>query len=451
MKREIDMLNGSLWDKILVFAIPLAITGILQQVFNAADIAVVGRFVNENAMAAVGNNGPLVGLMINLFVGISLGTNVVIAQYIGHGSREGIRRAVSTSIIAAAVGGVLFLALGEIIAVPMLHLLAVPEEILGMTLLYLRIYFLGMPVIFLYNVEAAIFRSKGDTRTPMIILIIAGIINVGLNLFLVCVAGMTVEGVAIATVVSNLISAAILFVLLCRSRDDLKIDLKEMRFDRQEFLRIVRIGVPSGIQGMVFSIANLCIQSGINSLGPTVMAASAAALNIEIVAFYLLNSFTQACTTFVGQNYGAGNIVRCKRVWKDCILLAVLFTAAMCISILAFSRPLLGLFNKNPEVIELGRIRLFYLYSAYLFSLLADISSGYLRGFGKSLTPALATLFTVCGTRILWVYTVFRQYGSFESLLLTYPVSLGLNALVIGVCALLFSREIARRQPQEKL
>ncbi|MBQ3389646.1 MAG: MATE family efflux transporter [Firmicutes bacterium] len=451
MKREIDMLSGSLWDKILVFVIPLAVTGILQQVFNAADIAVVGRFVNENAMAAVGNNGSLVGLMISLFIGMSLGTNVVIAQYIGHGDRTGIRRAVSTSIIAAAVGGLLFLALGEVIAVPMIRLLAVPEEIFGMTLLYLRIYFLGMPVIFLYNVEAAIFRSKGDTRTPMIVLIIAGVINVGLNLFLVCVAGMTVEGVAIATVVANLISAAILFVLLCRSRDDLKIDLKELRFDRQEFLRIVRIGVPSGIQSMVFSIANLCIQSGINSLGTTVMAASAAALNIEIIAFYLLNSFTQACTTFVGQNYGAGNIIRCKKVWKDCILLAIIFTAAMCITILVFSRPLLGLFNKNPEVIELGRIRLFYLYSAYLFSLLADISSGYLRGFGKSLTPALATVFTVCGTRILWVYTVFRQHGTFGSLLLVYPVSLGLNALVIGICALLFSRKILQRPLQEKL
>ncbi len=440
MKREIDMLNGSLWDKILVFSLPLAVTGILQQVFNAADIAVVGRFVGENAMAAVGSNGPLVGLMINLFIGISLGTNVVIAQYIGHGNREGIRKAVSTSIIAALVGGILFLAGGECIAVWMLKLLAVPEEIFDWTLLYIRIYFLGMPVIFLYNVEAAIFRSRGDTRTPMIVLIIAGVINVGLNLFLVCVAGMTVEGVAIATVVSNLISAAILFIFLLRSPDDLRIDLKDMRFDRREFIRILKIGVPSGIQGMVFSISNLCIQSGINSLGATVMAASAAAVNIEIVAFYLLNSFTQACTTFVGQNFGAGNIPRCRKVWKDCILLAILFTAACCVTILIFSRPLLGLFNKNPEVIELGRIRLFYLYSAYLFSLLADITSGYLRGFGKSMAPALATLFSVCGVRIVWVYTVFRQFGTFESLLLTYPVSLGLNALVIGVFALMFSR-----------
>ena len=285
MKREIDMLNGSLWDKILIFAIPLAVTAILQQVFNAADIAVVGRFVSADAMAAVGSNGALVGLMINLFVGISLGTNVVIAQYIGHGDREGIRRAISTSIVAAFVGGFLFLGLGEVIAVPMLKLLAVPAEIFDMTLLYLRIYFLGMPVIFLYNVEAAIFRSHGDTRTPMIVLMIAGVINVALNLFLVCVVGMTVEGVAIATVVSNLFSAFVLFVLLCRSTGDVRIDPKDLKFDRREFSRIVRIGVPSGIQGMVFSIANLCIQSGINSLGATVMAASAAALNIEIVAF----------------------------------------------------------------------------------------------------------------------------------------------------------------------
>ena len=446
MKQEIDMLSGSLWDKILVFAIPLAITGILQQVFNAADIAVVGRFVSADAMAAVGSNGPLVGLMVNLFVGISLGTNVVIAQYIGHGDREGVRRAVSTSIIAALVGGVLFVVLGEVIAVWMLGLLSVPAEIFDMTLLYLRIYFLGMPVIFLYNVEAAIFRSRGDTRTPMLVLIISGIINVALNLFLVCVIHMTVEGVAIATVVSNLVSAAILFILLCRSKDDLRIELKEMRFYRKEFTRILRIGVPSGIQGMVFSISNLCIQSGINSLGATVMAASAAAFNIEIVAFYLLNSFTQACTTFVGQNYGAGNLTRCRRVWKESILLAIVLTAACCIAILAFSRPLLGLFNKSPEVIELGRIRLIYIYSSYLFSLLADITSGYLRGFGKSLTPALATLFSVCGVRIIWVYTIFRQIGTFESLLLTYPVSLALNALVIGICALLFSRKMGDKR-----
>ena len=446
MKREIDMLSGSLWDKILVFAIPLAITGILQQVFNAADIAVVGRFVSADAMAAVGSNGPLVGLMVNLFVGISLGTNVVIAQYIGHGDREGVRRAVSTSIIAALVGGVLFVVLGEVIAVWMLGLLSVPAEIFDMTLLYLRIYFLGMPVIFLYNVEAAIFRSRGDTRTPMLVLIISGIINVALNLFLVCVIHMTVEGVAIATVVSNLVSAAILFILLCRSKDDLRIELKEMRFYRKEFTRILRIGVPSGIQGMVFSISNLCIQSGINSLGATVMAASAAAFNIEIVAFYLLNSFTQACTTFVGQNFGAGNLPRCRKVWKESILLAIVLTAACCMAILAFSRPLLGLFNQSPEVIELGRIRLFYIYSSYLFSLLADITSGYLRGFGKSLTPALATLFSVCGVRIIWVYTVFRQIGTFESLLLTYPVSLALNALVIGVCAVLFSRKMGEKR-----
>lgn len=446
MKREIDMLSGSLWDKILVFAIPLAITGILQQVFNAADIAVVGRFVSADAMAAVGSNGPLVGLMVNLFVGISLGTNVVIAQYIGHGDREGVRRAVSTSIIAALVGGVLFVVLGEVIAVWMLGLLSVPAEIFDMTLLYLRIYFLGMPVIFLYNVEAAIFRSRGDTRTPMLVLIISGIINVALNLFLVCVIHMTVEGVAIATVVSNLVSAAILFILLCRSKDDLRIELKEMRFYRKEFTRILRIGVPSGIQGMVFSISNLCIQSGINSLGATVMAASAAAFNIEIVAFYLLNSFTQACTTFVGQNFGAGNLPRCRKVWKESILLAIVLTAACCVAILAFARPLLGLFNQSPEVIELGRIRLFYIYSSYLFSLLADITSGYLRGFGKSLTPALATLFSVCGVRIIWVYTVFRQIGTFESLLLTYPVSLALNALVIGVCAVLFSRKMGEKR-----
>ena len=315
-KQQLDMLHGTIWDKIPRFALPVAATAILEQLFNASDIAVVGNFTGEArtvAVAAVGANSAIIGLVVNLFIGIALGTNVVIAHAVGHGDKETVHKAVHTSVVVALLGGVLVALLGELAAAPLLGLLNVPEDVLPMALLYLRIYLAGMPVILLYNFEAAIFRSVGETKIPMIVLMGSGVLNVALNLFFVVVLGMTVNGVAIATVISNAVSALLLYRRLRRTGMDIHLEPKELRIDAAVFRRILRIGLPAGIQSAVFSVSNIIIQSAINSLGTVVMAASSAAFNIEIITCDILNSFSQACTTFVGQNYGAGQIRRCRK------------------------------------------------------------------------------------------------------------------------------------------
>ena len=317
------MLSGPIWSKIPRFALPVAATAILEQLFNASDIAVVGNFTGEAktaAVAAVGANSPIIGLIVNLFIGIALGANVVIAHAIGQGDRESVRKAVHTSVLVALLGGVAVAILGELAAAPLLGLLNVPEDVFPLALLYLRIYLLGMPVILLYNFEAAIFRSVGETRTPLLALTASGVLNVALNLFFVAVLHMTVNGVAIATVISNGISALLLYRRLRQSTQDIRLEPRHLRIDRASLGRILRIGLPAGIQSAVFAISNIVIQSAINSLGTVVMAASSAAFNIEVITYDILNSFSQACTTFVGQNYGAGNVKRCRRTLALCLM-----------------------------------------------------------------------------------------------------------------------------------
>ncbi|MBR1737986.1 MAG: MATE family efflux transporter [Firmicutes bacterium] len=436
-KKRIDMLNGSLWDKILKFALPLALTGILQQLFNAADVAVVGRCVNSDAMAAVGSNTPVIGLLINLFVGISLGTNVVIANAIGGNDEKTVKSAVHTSVLVAFTGGILICIAGEIISKPMLELLGVPPEVFPMALAYLRVYMIGMPVILLYNFESAIYRSAGDTKTPLITLVISGIINVVLNLFFVMVLKMTADGVAAATVISNFISAMILFFGLVRTNLPIKVEIKRLRIDTTVLKRILRIGVPAGVQSMTFSAANLVIQSAINSLGNIVMAGSSAAFNLEVFAYFILNSFGQACTTFVGQNNGANKPERCRRALMICLLEDFLFTMAAIVMIRLFGKDLLWLFNKDNAVIEAGYVRLIYIFGAYTFSLISDVLSGYLRGYGISFFPAIISLVGICGVRIIWIATVFQQNRTFENIMITYPISLGITAAVIGAYVLI--------------
>ena len=431
MRKNADLLNGSLADKLIWFALPLAATGILQQLFNAADIAVVGRFVDKEAMAAVGSNAPVVGLLVNLFVGIALGTNVVISQAIGHGDEKKVADAVHTSILVAVIGGGLFAILGQLLTVPILRILAVPEEVFSLSALYLRIYMCGLPVIFLYNFESSIFRSQGDTQTPLLVLTVSGVLNVVLNLGFVIGLGMSVDGVALATVLSNGVSALVLFILLHRSKKPVHISIRKLRIRRNVLLQILRIGVPAGVQGMIFSLANLCVQSAINSLGATVMAASSAAYNVEVIAYYVINSFGQACTTFTGQNYGAGKTDRCRRVLRLSIGLAFVFTAVLCALILLFGKEILHLFTIDPEVVRIGYIRLVYIFIAYIFSTQVEVMSGYLRGFGLSVLPAAATLLGVCGVRVLWIYTVFPLYRTFPAIIVIYPISMCVTAAVL--------------------
>jgi len=449
VRHELNMLEGSLWDKILIYAFPLAATGILQQLFNAADIAVVGRFTGSMAsvcMAAVGANTPIVGLIVNLFVGISMGSNVVVATAAGRGDEELLRKTAGNSLVVALLGGVLMAVIGELTAVPLLQSQNVPAEVLPLAAVYLRIYFAGMPVILLYNFAAAVYRGIGNTKTPLAALTISGILNVFLNLFFVIVFGMNVDGVAIATVISNAVSAVFLFAGLCRKNGTVAVRMQDLRPDGRTLIRIMRIGIPTGIQMAVFAVANMIIQSAINSLGTIVMAASSAAYNIEVLAYYILNSFSQACTTFVGQNNGAGNRRRCRRVLKDCILEDFIFTLLSIVLILLLGRQMLGLFNPDKEIVSTGYMRLLWVFSAFAFSMLYENIAGYLRGFGISLVPSLLTVIGVCGIRIAWIYTVFQTSRTFPSILSAYPVSMAVTAIMLIIAVLVMKPSVKKPQ-----
>ncbi len=435
--KRVDMLTGTLWDKLLMYALPLAATGILQQLFNAADIAVIGRCAGASAMAAVGANTPVISLIVNTFIGVSLGTNVVIANAAGRKDNDTISKTIHTSIFIAVTAGIVLMAFGESFAHRILYLQSVPDEVLPLAVLYFKVYMAGVPVIMLYNFLAAIFRGIGNTRTPLAALTLAGVINVLLNLFFVLVLGMTVDGVALATVVSNAVSSVILIVILLRSDGAYRLEFRKIRPDGKILSRILAIGVPAGLQSAVFSSANMLIQSAINSLGTIVMAASSAALNIEIFAYNVMSSFSQACTAFVGQNYGAGKIPRCKKVlmiaWLECLAA----TASAIAIILFFGHEILALFNPEPDVIDVGYSRLIVMFTSYLFSMSYEMMSGYMRGFGISTPPALLTIVGICGVRIFWIYKVFPLNRTFVNILTVYPVSLSTTALLILIALLL--------------
>lgn len=439
--RKQSMTEGSLWNKILGFAFPLAMTGILQQAFNAADIAVVGNFTGDAgqaAMAAVGANTPIINFIINGFLGISLGTNVVIANAVGSKDEKTVQKAVHTSLIVAIIGGVLTAILAELLAEPLLRAQNISDEAIRMAIIYFRIYVGGLPVILLYNFEAAIFRGIGNTRIPFIALVISGVVNVGMNIFFVLCLHRTVDGVAAATVIANMLSSIILLLFLRKTKTTAKFDEKKLKIDWPTLKKILKIGIPASLQSCVFSSANIIIQSAINSLGTLVAAASSAAFNIEIFSYYVLNSFGQACTTFTGQNYGAKKFDRCKRSLKLCLLEGIVIEGLMVSFLLFFGRDLIAIFKPgDPELVEIGYIRVMFITTAHLLSLFYDVMSGYMRGYGISLSPALVTMCCICGIRIIWIYTVFEQFRSFTSIMAVYPLSLGVNALAIFILLLI--------------
>ena len=439
--KKVDMLNGPLWNRIPQFALPVAATAILEQLFNASDIAVVGNFSGDAstiAVAAVGANSFVISLVVNFFIGIALGANVVIANAIGRRDDDAVHRAVHTAVVLAVLGGAAVALLGELAAGPLLSGLNVPEEVFPYALLYLRIYLLGMPVILLYNFEAAIFRSIGDTRVPLQALAFSGVLNVLLNLFFVIVPHMTVNGVATATVISNVVNSVLLFVRLLHSDKAIRLTPRDLKLDGPALRKILQIGLPAGLQSAVFSISNIVIQSAINSLGTVVMAASSAAFNIEVFAYDVFSSFSQACTTFVGQNYGAGKLDRCRKTLILCLIEDAIATGLAILLVLSTGTTLLSIFNRDPEVIATGYIRLKMVFSAYVFSMLYDTMSGYLRGFGISLAPALLTVAGVCGVRIVWIMTVFPKDPTFRTIMLAYPLSLAVTAVLVFAALLVY-------------
>ena len=446
MRTSMDMLNGSLWDKILKFSMPVAATAILEQFFTATDVVIAGNFANSDrtaAMPAVGTDLPIIGMIIFLFLGLALGSNVVIAQSIGRRDTEGVKKAVHTAVLLSLIIGIAVAVFAQFAVVPILGLLEIPAEVLPSAVMYLRIYFLGMPIILLYNFEAAIFRSIGETQKPLMALIAASLVNIVLDLFFVCVCKLDVTGVAIATVLANAVSALILLRLLLKTDSIIKLEWNKLHLDMPTLKEIVSIGLPAGIQGAVFSLANVVIQGAINSLGTEVIAASSASLILEMVAFSIFSSFTQACTTFVGQNYGARQMARCRVILRLCLLEDVICTGFCMLIVFLFGDRLIALINDDSEVIRLGYIRASIVFCAYIFSLSYDVMSGYLRGFGISFLPSLLTILGVCGVRFLWVAFVFPVYHDFRTLMYVYPVSMGVTAVLI-FAALMWCRPSKR-------
>ena len=442
MKQTMKMTEGSLADKIFFFALPLAASSILQQLFNSADVAVVGNFAGSNALGAVGANGSVINLLVNTFVGISIGSNVVIATLIGQNKEKKAKQAVHTSMLFAVILGVILMAFGLLIAPQLLRLMATPSNILSLAVLYLRIYFLGVPFIVLYNFEAAILRSRGETRLPLIALSIAGVINVILNLVFVVGLGMSVDGVAYATVISNIFSSLFLLIYLTHDTTITHFTFKQCHIHKDLLLHILKIGIPSGMQGALFSISNVIIQSQLNQFGSYAIAGSAAALNFEILSYYFFEGFGQAAITFVGQNYGAGKMARCHQVLKYCWMEASVVTIVSTILFVAFARPLASIFSSDPHVLDYAVRRMYILITFEILNMSIEILSGAMRGFGYAIVPTLVAVFGICVSRIIWVFTIAKMIHSYEVLLYCYPVSWLLTSIASLIAYKYLSRKL---------
>lgn len=423
ISKNAHLLEGNLWTGILAFAVPIALTGMLQHLFNAADLAIVGRYAGKEAMAAVGCNIPAVNLLVGLFVGLGMGVNVVVSHLTGAGNKEGVKSAVHTAIPAAFLLGLLIGCAACFFADPLLGLMAVSDDVFEGAKSYFVIFFSGLPFVALCNVMSAIFVSRGETVKPLVCLVAGGTANVALNVLFVCGMGMNVDGVALATVIANGLSALLMFAWLMRRNDDARVSPGCFKIVGSDLAKIVRIGLPSAVQGMVFSLSNICVQAGINSLGADVVAASAAAFNVEIFHYFVLISFAQACTTYVGQNSGAGNRARCFDAIRTCMILDAIVIAGTCFFVLIFGRELIGIFNSEPAIADIGMVRLYYIVTPELVNVPMEVLSGALRGFGYASVPAAICMISICGTRILWLLLVFPGRRNYETLMVCYPIS----------------------------
>lgn len=413
------------------FALPFAATSILQQLFNTIDVAVVGRFASSEALAAVGANTFLINLMINLFVGISVGANVIIANHIGQHDRPAIRHAVQTTVVVALVAGLLLLALGEAIAEPVLKAMGTPEVILSDAVLYLRLYLAGAPFFMVYNFGAAILRSKGDTRRPLYILLVAGILNTALNLLFVICFGMGVGGVATATAIANAGAAAAMVVILRREPLPFRLQWRHVSVHQSELRRMLAIGVPAGLQAMVFSLSNIFVQWAINGFGPAAIAGASVAQTFDSYCYFLMSAFCGAAVTFTGQNYGAGLTERCRRIFLIC--LAFGFGSCFVANMLFFfnARALLLLFTTDGAVVSYALERMRWVIVFQSIAAFYEIPAACMRGRGISLLPALITVAGTCVLRLSWIFLVCPYYPSFRTLMLVYPVSWLLTSIMM--------------------
>lgn len=417
------MLNGKLAGKLILFAIPLAFSSILQQLFNSADVAVVGRFAGDSALAAVGSCVALVGIFVNLIVGLSVGPNAALATLIGQKKREQIGGTLHTILTFGAILGFILMCLGMLSARTILELSGTPDSVLDQALLYIRIYFLCIPFMTIYNFGSAILRSFGDSKRPMYYLIVSGTVNVILNLVLVICFHLDVAGVAIATVISNILSAAMLIIYLHRRQDEFQFRVRDMRIEKTALQKILLIGVPAGIQAAIFSVSNVFIQSGINSFGEDAIAGSSLALNFEYFSYDITSAFAQAAVTFTSQNYGAGNIKRCKRIFLLCLLFGFGFTELLSIIFMIWDDFFVSIYTTSSAVAAYALIRLHHVCSLEGLAATYEVESAALRGMGKSLEPSIITILGTVVFRLIWMVTIFKQVPTYAMLMNVYVAS----------------------------
>ena len=439
--RTMDMTEGPLLSKVLLFSLPIMLSGILQLLFNAADTIVVGRFAGNEALAAVGSVGSLNNMIISLFIGLSVGVNVLVARFTGSREDERVSQTVHTAVVLSVAGGVLLAFVGFAAARPLLELMGSPEDVIDLAELYVRIIFLGMPVQMLYNFCAAVLRAVGDTKRPLYFLTIAGVVNIVLNLLFVIPLRMSVAGVALATIISQAVSAVLVVRSLMAMEGPTRLHLRRLRIHPDMLVEIIRIGLPAGIQGSVFSLSNVVIQSSVNSFGSTVIAGNAAAMNVGNFVYQAMNTFQQAITCFAGQNIGARKPSRVITSMKVCMFWAVLFGTVLGLLSCVFGRQLLSLYSADAQVIAAGLERLYIVCGPYFLCGIMDVMTGVLRGIGYSLLPMIVSLLGACAFRVLWVMTIFRAAPSMGCLMASYPVSWTLTFVVLCVIfARLWSR-----------
>lgn len=449
----INMCSGRIMPKMLLFAIPVMLSSILQLLFNAMDIIVVGRFAGDNSLAAVGSNSSLIGLMTNLFIGISIGTNVLVSRYFGSKDDEGISKAVSTSILIAVISGIFLTLTGVVFARNILILMRTPAEILSLATLYLVIYFFGMTPMMIYNFGAAVLRASGDTRRPLFYLSAAGVINVILNLFFVIYLHLDVAGVAIATVISQCVSALLVLRCLSREAGPMHFSLKGARIDFDNLLKILRIGIPAGLQGVLFSFSNVVIQSSINTFGAVVMAGSSASDNIETFVYFSTSAFYQATISFTSQNMGAGKIDRVYKVHKTGMICSAAVALTFGLAIVIFSHPLLGIYTSSEAVKTVGIERLHVIIMAYALCGFMEVTGGVMRGIGYSVLPTVVTLLGVCVFRVIWVVGLLSipAFHSVITVYLSYPVSWTLTFCAHLVCFLWVKKHVLSKYQTKEL
>lgn len=441
-KYEMDMCNGPLLKKVIAFSLPLMLSGILQLLYNAADIVVVGRYAGSTALAAVGSTSALISLIVNLFMGLSVGASVVVARCYGANDHAALNDAVHTSVTISAISGVIVCVFGLTTAPTLLEMMGTPDDVLDQATLYLRIYFAGMPASMIYNFSSAILRAVGDTRRPLYYLTVSGLVNVALNLFFVIVLHMGVAGVALATVLSQCVSLMLVIACMLRSQGCTHLDPRRLRLHKKPLIEIARVGLPAGLQSSVFSISNVLIQSSVNSFGSAVMAGNAAAGNIEGFVYTGMNAISQASLTFTSQNIGAGRYDRLSRILGSCSFLVTVVGLVMGISAYLGSPWLLQLYTTEDEVARIGALRLLYVSTPYFLCGLMEVGAGMMRGSGYSVTPMIVSVLGACGMRIVWIYTFFAAVHTLPMLYVSYPISWLITAAVHMLCFLFVWRKM---------